>query len=376
MNLQRPSLSISERLDWLRLIRSENVGPITFYRLLDRFGDAASALAAIPELARKGGRKRPIVVCSKAAALRELEAHEKLGAQLVARGEPSYPPALAAVEDAPPLLSVRGNTHLLPRPAVAMVGARNASINGRNFARKLAFELGRGGFVVASGLARGIDTAAHEGALDGGTVAVMAGGVDVVYPPENKRLYEEIVARGAVVCEMPPGTQPQASHFPRRNRIISGISLGVVVVEASPRSGSLITARFALEQGREVFAVPGSPMDPRCQGPNGLIRQGATLVQSAADIFEALDLLLRRPLAEPPKGSFTPGAAPIPDDSEVEKARKEVGEALGSSPVTVDEIIRQCQLSASVVSMVLLELELAGRLERHPGNRVSLLHGL
>jgi len=256
-----------------------------------------------------------------------------------------------------------------------VVGARNASVNGRNLTRRLAADLAGDGLVVASGLARGIDTAAHEGALGGGTVAVMAGGVDVVYPPENQRLYEDVVAAGCAVSEMPPGTQPQASHFPRRNRIVSGLSLGVVVVEASLKSGSLITARMAADQGREVFAVPGHPMDPRGQGPNDLIRHGATLTEGAGDVLAVLNDMLRRPLAEGRKASFAAAGPAIPGESELVQARSRLLESLGPMPVTVDLLIRECQLSASVVSLVLLELELAGRLERLPGHQVALLAG-
>ena len=368
-------LSASERLDWLRLIRSENVGPRTFNRLLERFGSAAAALAALPDLARRGGLRRAITVCPKADAERELTMAERAGIRYLATLEPAYPRWLAAAEDAPPLLSVLGDASVLGRPMVAMVGARNASLNGRNLARRLATDLGGAGLVVASGLARGIDTAAHQGALASGTVAVMAGGADVVYPPENEGLWREIIQAGAVVSEMPPGTQPQASFFPRRNRIISGLALGVVVVEANARSGSLITARFAADQGREVFAVPGSPLDPRAAGPNDLIRHGATLTESADDVLNVLSDLLRRPLSEGRRAEFRGQSGGVPDDAEIERARSDILELLGPSAVSVDEIIRQCQLSPSVVSWVLLELELAGRLDRHPGNRVSLLVG-
>jgi DNA processing protein len=368
-------LSASERLDWLRLIRSENVGPRTFNRLLERFGTAAAALAALPDLARRGGLRRAITVCPKADAERELTMAERAGIRYLATLEPAYPRWLAAAEDAPPLLSVLGDASVLGRPMVAMVGARNASLNGRNLARRLATDLGGAGLVVASGLARGIDTAAHQGALASGTVAVMAGGADVVYPPENEGLWREIIQAGAVVSEMPPGTQPQASFFPRRNRIISGLALGVVVVEANARSGSLITARFAADQGREVFAVPGSPLDPRAAGPNDLIRHGATLTESADDVLNVLSDLLRRPLSEGRRAEFRGQSGGVPDDAEIERARSDILELLGPSAVSVDEIIRQCQLSPSVVSWVLLELELAGRLDRHPGNRVSLLVG-
>lgn len=372
MSAEPRSLTAAERIDWLRLSRSENVGPVTFARLLERFGTAGAALDALPDLARRGGRGAPIAIPTKAAAEREIEAHERFGARLLARVEPSYPQALAVLPDAPPLISVRGQESLLNRPAIAVVGARNASANGRRLARDLAAALGAAGLVVVSGMARGIDTAAHEGAMATGTVCVLAGGVDVVYPPENRPLYEAAVERGAIVAEMPVGTTPQASHFPRRNRVISGMAMGVVVVEATLRSGSLITARLALDQGREVFAVPGSPLDPRSSGPNNLIRQGATLVEGADDVLGVLGPMLIRPLSEPSSQPFAPSPQGATDESEVEKALGLVVEALGPSPVTVDEIIRQCQLSPSVMSMALLELELAGRLDRHPGNQVSL----
>ncbi len=375
MDAQTRSLSAAERLDWLRLIRSENVGPRTFFRLLERYGTAGGALAALPELAARGGRARPITVCAKAAAERELAAADRLGCTVLAAIEPDYPRWLAAIDDAPPILMARGSPSPLTRPMVALVGARNASLNGRNLARRLAADLGRAGLVVCSGLARGIDAAAHEGSLATGTVAVMAGGLDVVYPPEHERLYADIVAAGTAVSEMPPGTQPQASHFARRNRIVSGLALGVVVVEANPKSGSLITARLAADQGREVFAVPGSPLDPRAQGPNDLLRHGAVLTESADDVLQALDDLLRRPLAEPGRGGFRDAPPCLPAEDEMAAGRKTVTECLAPTPVTVDEIIRQCQLSPSVVSMVLLELELAGRLERLPGNQVVLLAG-
>ena len=367
-------LTDAERRDWLRLIRSENVGPITFFHLLRRFGSATAALEALPELSRHGGRARPLVGFSKAKAEEELATLAKVGARLVAHGEADYPTALAAIEDAPPVLAVRGHVHLLTKRAVAIVGARNASANGIRFARQLAVDLGREGLVVVSGLARGIDAAAHLGALENGTVAVMAGGVDVVYPAENRALYDDVAAAGAVVSEIAAGTAPTATHFPRRNRIISGLSLGVIVVEAARRSGSLITARCALEQGREVFAVPGSPLDPRSQGCNHLLRQGAILVEGAEDVREGLSGVLRAPLAEPPsiwdQFSGQPGGAA--DESAIAQARPKVVEKLGPTPTPVDEIIRQCQLSPAIVLTVLLELELAGRLVRTPGNQVSL----
>ena len=266
-----------------------------------------------------------------------------------------------------------GHPHLLATKAVAVVGARNASANGRRLARDLAAGLGAAGFAVASGMARGIDAAAHAGALQSGTIAVMAGGVDVVYPQENQELYEAITAQGLLFSEIAMGTTPQASHFPRRNRLISGLSLGVVVVEAAPRSGSLITARQAADQGREVFAVPGSPLDPRARGCNGLIRQGATLVESAADVVDALAGMLRAPMGEPPERNFGPGKHPEPPDSDLAACLALLRDLLSPTPVPVDELIRECQLSPAVVQTVLLELELAGRIERHPGNRVALV---
>lgn len=373
------ALSNVERLDWLRLIRSENVGPITFAQLVARYGTAGAALEALPDLARRGGRRRPIKICPKAAAEREIEAVERAGARLVARCEADYPALLATLDDAPPLLAVLGHSHLFDRHAVAMVGARNASANGRRLAQQLASGLGDAGLIVVSGLARGIDAAAHEGALKSGTVAVVAGGVDVVYPEQNADLHAAIAEQGAVVSEMPMATVPQARHFPRRNRLISGMTLATIVVEAAPRSGSLITARFAADQGREVLAVPGSPLDPRARGCNRLIRDGATLVESADHVLEALSGSLRAPAREDKapeyQAEYQAGPAATPTESEIDAAREAVVELLGPTPVAVDELIRQCQVSAALVQVALLELELAGRIERHPGNRVALIAG-
>jgi DNA processing protein len=375
MQPARRPLGDEERLDWLCLARSEGVGPVAFRQLLDRYGSAAAALAALPELARRAGRRRPLQICPRGTAARELEAVARLGARLLALAEPDYPEPLAAIEDAPPLISALGRVELLARPTLAVVGSRNASANGRRLAEDLAAELGRRGFVIASGLARGIDGAAHQGALGRGTVAVVAGGLDVVYPPEHAELQRRVGEAGAVLAELPPGTQPQARHFPRRNRIIAGLSLGVVVVEAALRSGSLTTARMASEQGRQVMAVPGSPLDPRARGCNQLIRGGAILIETADDVIEALEGMVgaRRPPAaaarEPAPAAAEIGAAGL------DSARSSVLEQLSPSPVAVDELLRQCHLSAATVGAVLLELELAGRLERHPGNRVSLLAG-
>ena len=282
------SLSPTQRLDWLRLIRTDNVGPITFRQLLARFGGAAEALAALPDLSRRGGRSRPLKPYAKSAAEREIEELAALDGRLVCWGEPGYPPPLAAVEDLPPVIMVRGFPHLFEQRCLAIVGARNASLNGRKMAQILAQALGEAGFVIASGMARGIDASAHAGSLASGTIAVLAGGIDVIYPQENRQLYADICSQGAVISERPMGAVAQSRDFPRRNRIIAGLALGVVVVEAAHRSGSLITARLALEQGREVFAVPGSPLDPRCRGTNHLLRQGAVLTESAQDVVDAL----------------------------------------------------------------------------------------
>lgn len=368
MSRSGTTLSDTERRDCLRLIRTENVGPVTYFQLVERFGSATAALEALPDLARRGGRMKPPRIRSVAEADAEIAAGARLGARLIVCGEPDYPQGLAAISDAPPVLFVRGRGEVPRQRAIAIVGARNASANGVRFARQLAADLGRAGLTVVSGLARGIDTAAHQGALETGTVAVMAGGVDIVYPPENDRLYAEILERGAIVSEMPPGLEPQARHFPRRNRIVSGMSVGVVVVEASPKSGSLITARLAGEQGREVFAVPGSPLDPRARGTNDLIRQGATLTEGAADVLDALGHAPGDTAFATPEQPETPA---FPPEAELLTTRQRVIEKLGPTPVPVDEIIRQCQLAPATVLTILLELELAGRLTRHPGNQVS-----
>lgn len=365
-------LNDRERLARLRLIRSENVGPVTFRQLIARFGSAAAALDALPELARQGGRSRPVAVCPEARAEAELRRIRKLGARTLFWGTSEYPAGLAAIEDAPPVLHALGHATLLNRPLIAMVGARNASTVGRRMAATLARELGEAGYVVVSGLARGIDGVAHAAALEHGTIAVLAGGIDVVYPPEHQTLHDEIAARGLLVSEMPPGLEPQARHFPRRNRIISGLARGVVVVEASLKSGSLITAQFALEQGREVFAVPGSPLDPRARGGNKLIRDGAVLTESAADILEALNAMDSRRIKEH-EGAAPAITPPVTlDEAEVARARETILALLSPSPTSLDSLIRHSDLSAAAVQGALLTLELAGRVERHPGNRVAL----
>lgn len=366
------TLTSTERRDWLRLIRSERVGPITFFRLLERFGSAAAALERLPELARRGGASG-FKICPSGEAEDEIAALDKIGARLVARGEPDYPSRLAHIEDAPPLIAVLGRTPLLQGRGIGVVGARNASLNGSRFAEALARDLGQAGFVVVSGFARGIDAAAHKGALASGTVAAHAGGIDVVYPRENAALYDRMREEGTMISEAPPGAQPIARLFVSRNRLISGMSEGVVVVEAAQRSGALITTRFALEQGREVFAVPGAPTDPRAKGCNDLLRQGAILTEGADDVIAALNIPLRTALAEPPESAPESAPQAPPEAGELARAREIIVINLSPSPVPVDEIIRCCQFSPAVVATVLLELELAGRLERHPGNQVSLL---
>lgn len=374
-SLAQRTLDDVERLAWLRLIRSENVGPITFRQLLSRFETAERALAALPDLAAKAGRRKSLRVYPQADAEAELTLLYQSGGHLLACCEADFPPALAALDDSPPLLQCLGLTSLGPRPAVAVVGARNASANGRRIAETLARDLAEAGLLVASGMARGIDSAAHRGAGASATAAVLAGGVDVIYPPENDSLYGEIREAGLILAEMPFGTRPQARHFPRRNRIISGMSLVTLVVEAAPRSGSLITARYALDQGREVMAVPGSPLDPRARGCNALIRQGAALVESAEDVMEVINPLLGSTILEISKSAKAPSAPGNIGESDIGTARDGLIELLGATPVTVDELIRRCQVSPAAATMALLELELAGRLERLPGNRVALLPG-
>jgi len=350
----------------LRLIRTPTIGPVTYRQLVARFGDAARAIEALPMLARRGGGEPPRVA-EVATVEREAARVAQLGARYLFMDHPDYPPLLAELENAPPVLIVRGDVALATRLPVAIVGARNASAAACRFARGLAHDLADAGAAVVSGLARGIDTQAHVGALQGGTVAVIAGGIDVVFPPENAELQERIAHDGLLIAEQPPGTEPRARHFPYRNRIIAGLAIGTVVVEAAPKSGSLITARLANEAGRDVMAVPGSPLDPRAQGCNLLIREGATLVQSAADVLEQVRPIDARAVRSP-GGSY---AGPPPEDA-TDADRGRVAGLLGPVPVSVDELIRQSRAVPAVVQTVLLELELAGRLERHAGGRVSL----
>jgi DNA processing protein len=394
-------LSDEQRLDWLRLIRSERIGPRTFRALVNQFGGAGAALEALPDLARRSGR-RPLKIASRAEAEREMEALRRLGAVLVAQGEPDYPRTLQAIDTAPPLISVRGNPAVLSRPSVAIVGSRNASASGAAFTERLAGQLGREGYLIVSGLARGIDTRAHRAALESGTVAVLAGGHERVYPSENVPLLDAILAAGgAVVSEMPVGWEPRGRDFPRRNRIVSGLSYGVVVVEAARRSGSLITARFALELGREVFAVPGSALDPRAEGTNDLIRGGATLCASAEHVAAVLQPLIRRGEAGTEQGLYRDGAQDaygeagplweeldLPGLVSVERAPEAAIEQtasaepgsdtdvilalLGTAPVAVDDLARQAELPVRNVQRVLVELELEGHVDRQGANAVSL----
>jgi DNA processing protein len=363
-------LSDEQKLDWLRLIRSENVGPRTFRALVNHFGGAKQALTALPDLARRGGADRPGRMFTIADAEQEIAGLKKRGIALIALGEPDYPPRLRMIDDAPPLLAVSGNVKALLAPMVALVGSRNASAAGAKFAAQIARDLGEAGFVIASGLARGIDAAAHRASLETGTVAVLAGGHDHIYPAEHTELLASILERGAALTEMPLTWEPRGRDFPRRNRLISGLSLGVVIVEAARRSGSLITARMALEQGREVFAVPGSPLDPRAEGTNGLIKQGAAVVTEADDIVSVLRPILGQaadlPAREPPRDA--PDSPGEPGESE----RRRIVALLGPVPVEIDELVRQSGASPTTVRMVLLELELAGRLDRQAGGRVAL----
>ena len=386
-------LNDAQRLDWLRLIRAEGIGPRTFRTLINRFGGAGAALEALPTLTGRAGRS--VTPPTRAEAQAELSAAARLGARLVALGEDDYPKLLQAADSAPPLLAVRGDPAVLNRPAVAIVGSRNASAAGLSVTERLARELGAAGLVVVSGLARGIDARAHKAALPSGTVAVLAGGHDRIYPANHAGLVAGILeAGGAVVAEMPMGWEPRGRYFPRRNRIISGLSLGTVVGEAARRSGSLITARFALEQGREVFAVPGSPLDPRAEGTNDLIRQGATLVAEAAHVLEAVAPLIgrdaegREPLArDRPDLADAPIfwdeldvdgiVLPMPVDSfdppEPADDRARLIGLLSPTPIGTDDLARAAGLSVRVVQTTLLELELDGRIERHGSGAVSLV---
>ncbi|GAA6156727.1 DNA-processing protein DprA [Pyruvatibacter sp. HU-CL02332] len=370
--------STPELVDWLRLIRSQNIGPHTFWGLLSKYGSAAEALRALPELARRG-RRRTVKLATESDAARELEQIDKYGAKPVAIGQSGYPPLLAQVESPPPFLTVMGDASIASARTIGIVGARNASASGRKMADLMAQGLGRHGVTISSGLARGVDTYAHKASLETGTVAVTAGGINRIYPKENTDLYHHIAELGAVVSEMPFDAEPIARFFPRRNRLISGMSAGVVVIEAAARSGSLITARFALEQGREVFAVPGSPLDQRAQGTNGLLRNGATLVQTPEDVLEGIESQFNDPAGMTfPFASATSHsveAAPAYESNEPENNPQAVTEAilelLSPTPIQIDDLARLSGIHIAAVSAAVLELEIGGQATRHPGGGVS-----
>ena len=382
--MDRPA---SDTADRLRLARAEGVGPVAYRRLLARYGSAAAALDALPDLARDAGRTTPLAIPTRDAAQREIGALDDLGGRLLFVDTPEYPPFLGFTADPPPVLAALGDPRCLALRPVAIVGSRNASANGQRIAETLAEELAADGCVVVSGLARGIDAAAHHGALRSGcTIACVAGGLDVTYPPQHVKLQARIAERGMVLAEARLGTVPMARHFPRRNRVIAGLALGVVIVEAAPRSGSLITARLAREADRELFAVPGSPLDTRCRGSNALLREGAHLTESAADVLANLpDHPLRQGLARDPlfargpapAGLAEPFCAPADHESvqgdEVATVRNRLLALLSPAPTSVDDLARRCQLSAAATAVALLELELAGRIESLPGHRVALL---
>ena len=355
-----------DKLFWLRLIRSEKVGPITFWQLLNRYETAEEALNALSTLIKQGNHKHRLA--SEADAERELNAHHKSGFTLLPAYDPAFPQMLRTLPDCPPFISIYGQLGILNQPTLGIVGARNSSLHGRQFAEKMAVDLGKAGWKVASGLARGIDRFAHQGALPYGTIAVIAGGVDIIYPPEHKDLYHAIAETGAVISEMPLSLFPGAGHFPRRNRLISGLSRGVIIIEAAMKSGSLITARTTLEQGRELLAVPGSPLDPRCRGTNNLIRQGAGLVESAEDVLSMMDgpcvPCLRDEAAKP-------FAQPL--DLNWDTLESDVLQDLSPTPISLDTILERHAVPPQTILTLMLEWELQGRIQRHPGNMVSLM---
>ncbi len=362
-----PELGQAEAFARIRLLRSPHIGPISYAQLLRRFGTAATALEALPDLAARGGREYRAAPAERIE--REVDAVRRVGARYLFHDQPSYPPLLAQLDSAPPILIVRGDAALAAKPSVAIVGARNASAAAVKLARDFASALAEAGLVVVSGLARGIDGAAHEGAMPA-TIGVIASGIDVAYPPQHAGLQERIASEGLLIAEQPPGTEPRGSHFPSRNRIIAGLASGTLVVEAAVKSGSLITARLAAEAGREVMAIPGSPLEPRSHGCNHLIREGAVLIQDPADVIELLSTF-----DGTPRSTFREAAGGFdyaPDDlAEAEPA--DIAGLLTTAPVAVDELIRQSGAPAAAVQLALLELEIAGTLERHAGGRVSLV---
>ena len=368
-------------LNWLRLIRSENIGPITFNKLVEFYGDAGRALNALPEMSKQGGRKKPLTPYPEKDAVAEIKALEKIGGKFILKSDERYPKHLAACEDAPPVLSILGNIDMLKKQGVGIVGGRNASINGQKLAGKFAAEISAAGYPIISGLARGIDTASHKSSLQHGTIAVVAGGIDIVYPEQNKDLYDEIIEHGVVIAESPMGTQPQRHFFPKRNRIIAGLSYGVVVIEAKRKSGSLITANMALDYGRDVYAVPGSPLDPRSTGANHLIQsQSAQLVTRPEDVLKDIEDAMKSPLRETDEtnhlaGTPKPMADAIEDrlDDMREEYREIILGCLSPTLVHIDEIIRETGCTPAVTQAILLELELGGVIQRHPGGLINLI---
>jgi DNA processing protein len=369
-------LDDAERLACLRLIRSTHVGPVTFRELINHFGSAKAALDGLPSLAQRASGR--VKICPEREAAAELDAATRIGARAVFTIEPGYPPALAAIDAPPPLLYVKGRSELLRGPSLAIVGSRHASAAGIKLARNFARDLSGAGLVIVSGLARGIDAAAHEASIDAGTVAVLAGGLDIVYPPEHDVLQARIGETGCLLTEQPPGFTPRARDFPRRNRLVSGLSFGVVVIEAARRSGTLVTARFAGEQGREVFAVPGHPLDPRAEGTNQLLKSGATLVTEPQDVLEVLapqfagvsSTDLREPFAPPPSDPISVARASIPPHTD-DGARERLLAALGPHPVDIDEIVRATSIGVRDIRVLLMELDLAGEIVRHGHQLVS-----
>lgn len=370
----------SEQINWLRLSRTETIGPVTFHRLLKKFGTASDVLSELPHIFKN----KSISIWGEGEATRELEGLYKLGGHMVFAGDSEYPLALSAIEDAPPVLSVLGNTRNLQQRSIALVGARNASLNGRKLAYQIAAELGQKAYVIISGLARGIDTAAHQGSLPYGTVAVLAGGVDVVYPRENQELYQKVISDGGtVISECPLRMQPLAQHFPKRNRIVSGLSEGVVVVEANLRSGSLITARLAAEQGRDVMAVPGFPSDPRSEGTNSLLREGATLVRDATDVVETIESFFKS--HSPLRSNITHQLSELEEEFDFLSAtsvaiteqsysdlRNNILAQLSTAPIEINALVRSINAHSAQIQSYLVEMELEGIILRLPGNRVCL----
>ena len=369
-------LSEAELISWIRLARTTNVSRSTFFNLLNIFNDVKTAIENVEEFSVKGGLKKPIKPLSEAAAIQELEATRNFGANIIGFPEEAYPKMLREISDPPPILTIKGNYHFLNQDIIAVVGPRNASFNGCKFARRIAEELGKNDIVIASGLARGIDTAAHQASLLTGTVAVIAGGINNIYPPENTNLYNQIGSQGVIVSELPFGVAPRGGNFPQRNRIISGISLGVVIIEATLKSGTLITARFALEQNREIFAVPGSPLDPRHEGTNRLIKQGAKMLENVGDILNEIQHIRKNSKAslqffEPESPEFTCFASKLPNNEDIDRARNLILNKLNFTEITNDEIINELEIPTRIVNIALVQLELADRIQNKNG-KISL----